>query len=167
MKKIILLITMAAVVASCNIYNEGRLMVPEAIVQNKVSKSFPITKNYILAKGIIEKPQVSFKEDKMHLNVNYTLSSLGEEQKGSMKISSGIKFDDSTKEVYMVGLNIDEITNEQGAKLDDTKVAIALKQIISNYIETQPVYKYENEDGKKLNIKNIIIENGKLYVQTK
>ena len=48
MKKIILLITMAAVVASCNIYNEGRLMVPEAIVQNKVSKSFPITKNYIL-----------------------------------------------------------------------------------------------------------------------
>jgi hypothetical protein len=29
------------------------------------------------------------------------------------------------------------------------------------------VYKYENEDGKKLNIKNIIIENGKLYVQTK
>ena len=84
-----------------------------------------------------------------------------------MKISSGIKFDDTTKEVYMVGLNIDEITNEQGAKLDDTKVAIALKQIISNYIETQPVYKYENEDGKKLNIKNIKIENGKLYVQTK
>lgn len=34
-----------------------------------------------------------------------------------MKISSGIKFDESTtKEVYMVELNIDEITNEQGAK---------------------------------------------------
>ena len=99
--------------------------------------------------------------------MKYVLSGLGEEFKGNMKISSGIKFDSETKEIYMVGLNVDEITNDQGDKIDDAKAIAALKQIVSNYFETQPVYKYENEDGKKLNIKNILIENGNLYVETK
>lgn len=167
MKKIILLIVMLIGLISCNIYNEGKLMIPEMVVQNKISKKFPITKNYIIAKGVLESPKVAFKGDKLHLDMKYVLSGLGEEFKGNMKISSGIKFDSETKEIYMVGLNVDEITNDQGDKIDDAKAIAALKQIVSNYFETQPVYKYENEDGKKLNIKNIVIENGNLYVETK
>ena len=41
-----------------------------------------------------------------------------------------------------------------------------MKALISNYLETNPVYKYEPDDKKKVKVKNMFIKNGKLFVQT-
>jgi hypothetical protein len=47
-----------------------------------------------------------------------------------------------------------------------TPVAKSMKALISNYLETNPVYKYEPDDKKKVKVKNMFIKNGKLFVQT-
>ena len=47
-----------------------------------------------------------------------------------------------------------------------TPVARSMKALIANYLETNPVYKYEPDGKKKVKVKNMFIKNGKLFVQT-
>ncbi len=166
MKKILLVITSLFGMISCNpLMPKGKVHVPEFIIQKQMAKKFPMTQNYILAKAILEAPEISFKEDKIYLDMKYKLSGLGEEEKGRIKMNSNIKYDASTKEIYLENLDITDFMNEHDVKITDEKMSKAIKQIIENYVSTKPVYKYEPEDNKNVNVKNITIENGKLYIE--
>ena len=71
-------------------------------------------------------------------------------------------------------LSIDKILDENGKEVADSSEAKMLKSLLSNYIETTPVYKYgeeyeeKNKDRikKHVKIKNMYIRDGKLFVQT-
>ena len=43
-------------------------------------------------------------------------------------------------------------------------MAKSLKALVSNYLETNEVYTYD--DDKKVKVKNMFIKDGKLFVQT-
>ena len=79
-------------------------------------------------------------------------------------MNSQVKFDPKTNKVYLVDLDVTKVTDEKGNKIDDSVMAKSLKALISNYLETNEVYTYD--DDKKVKVKNMFIKDGKLFVQT-
>ena len=64
-------------------------------------------------------------------------------------------------------LQVDKILDKNGKDMISTPAAKSLKAVVSNYLETNPVYKYDQEGKKKkVKVKNMFIKNGKLFVQT-
>lgn len=91
-----------------------------------------------------------------------------------MYLSTNVRYDTNKEELYLVDLSIDKILDENGKEVADSSEAKMLKSLLSNYIETTPVYKYgeEYEDKNKdrikkhVKIKNMYIRDGKLFIQT-
>lgn len=151
----ILVFVVALGIVSCTFLENKTLSVPKSIIQGKVDKKFPITKNFLFAKVTLKNPKVDFKGDKMYLSTN-------------------VRYDTNKEELYLVDLSIDKILDENGKEVADSSEAKMLKSLLSNYIETTPVYKYgeeyeeKNKDRikKHVKIKNMYIRDGKLFVQT-
>ena len=72
-----------------------------------------------------------------------------------MYLSTNVRYDTNKEELYLVDLSIDKILDENGKEVADSSEAKMLKSLLSNYIETTPVYKYgeEYEDKNKDRIK--------------
>lgn len=86
-----------------------------------------------------------------------------------MYLSSGIRFDQENEAVYLADLSIDRITDENGKELADSNAADAIKALIVNYVEMNPVYKIKEDggmDNKKIKIKNMYIKKGDFFIQT-
>ncbi len=154
---------------SCNFLANKTIKVPKSMIQSKVEKKFPITKNYMLAKLTLSNPKVSFKEERLYIEANYSSSLLTEGVRGRMYLSSGIRFDQENEAVYLADLSIDRITDENGKELADSNAADAIKALIVNYVEMNPVYKIKEDggmDNKKIKIKNMYIKKGDFFIQT-
>ena len=63
-------------------------------------------------------------------------------------------------------MQVERILDKNGKDVVTTPAAKSMKAIIANYLETNPVYKYESDGKKKVKVKNMFIKNGKLFVQT-
>ncbi len=122
----------------------------------------------------MKNPKVDFKGDKMYIDADYSASLVGNGISGKMYLSTNVRYDTNKEELYLVDLSIDKILDENGKEVADSSEAKMLKSLLSNYIETTPVYKYgeeyeeKNKDRikKHVKIKNMYIRDGKLFVQT-
>ena len=80
LKKLALIMILVFVVAlgivSCTFLENKTLSVPKSIIQGKVDKKFPITKNFLFAKVTLKNPKVDFKGDKMYIDADYSASLL-------------------------------------------------------------------------------------------
>ncbi len=170
-KNIFILTILLMGMISCSFLENKTIKVPKSIIQSKIDKKFPVTKNFLLAKVTLSNPKVSFKDEKMYIETNYSTSILAEGNRGKLYLSSGIRYDKEKEEMYLVDLSIDKMTDEKGKEIVDSKAASTVKTLIVNYVEMNPVYKVkedndENSKKKKIKIKNMYIKNGKFYVQT-
>ena len=169
-KYILLMAVMLFGIISCN----KTIHVPNSIIQEKTSKKFPITKNFIVASVTLKNPKVDFKDEKMLIETDYSISLLDENSKGKMYLSSGIRYDEVKEELYLVDLSVDRIVNDKGQETANSKAENTLKTLITNYVEMTPVYKYGEEERKreekgkksKIKIKNMYIKDGKFFVRT-
>lgn len=178
LKKLVLIMIFVFVVAlgivSCTFLENKTLSVPKSVIQGKIDKKFPITKNFLFAKVTLKNPKVDFKGDKMYIDADYSASLVGNGISGKMYLSTNVRYDVNKEELYLVDLSIDKILDENGKEVADSSEAKMLKSLLSNYIETTPVYKYgeeyekknKNGDKKHIKIKNMYIRDGKLFVQT-
>ncbi len=162
MKRIFLLVLIIISVLSCE-KGEKTVKVPQFMVNKAIAKKFPVEKNLVLARAVIENPKVTFSEDRLVMNLDYKISLVGEKKEGKAKVSSKVSFDKDTREVYLDDLLIDEIWNKDGSKVEKGKTYDILNELLANYIAKKPVYEME-EKYKDYEIKNIKIENGSLYV---
>ena len=162
MKMIFLLVLIIISVLSCE-KGEKTVKVPQFMVNKAIAKKFPVEKNLVLARAVIENPKVTFSEDRLVMNLDYKISLVGEKKEGKAKVSSKVSFDKDTREVYLDDLLIDEIWNKDGSKVEKGKTYDILNELLANYIAKKPVYEME-EKYKDYEIKNIKIENGSLYV---
>ena len=161
-------------VISCDFLENKTLRVPNSIIESKAKEKFPITKNFLFAKVTLKNPKVDFKGDKMYIDADYSASLVGSGISGKMYLSTNVRYDTNKEELYLEDLSIDKILDENGKEVADSSEAKMLKSLLSNYIETTPVYKYgeEYEDKNKdrikkhVKIKNMYIRDGKLFVQT-
>ena len=166
-KSILLMMVMLFGIISCNFLANKTIHVPNSVIQEKTGKKFPITRNFIVASVTLKNPKIDFKDEKMLIETDYSISLLDENSKGKMYLSSGIRYDEVKEELYLVDLSVDKIVNDKGQEN-------TLKTLITNYVEMTPVYKYGEEERKreekgkksKIKIKNMYIKDGKFFVRT-
>ena len=160
---LIMIITVFGII-SCDLLANKTLRVPDSMITKELNKKFPIEKNFLLGKVGLKSPTMSFAGDRLYFTADYDVSLLAGKAKGKVFLNSQVKFDPKTNKVYLVDLDVTKVTDEKGNKIDDSVMAKSLKALISNYLETNEVYTYD--DDKKVKVKNMFIKDGKLFVQT-
>ena len=160
---LIMIITVFGII-SCDLLANKTLRVPDSMITKELNKKFPIEKNFMLVKVRLKSPVMSLAGDRLYITADYDVSLLAGKAKGKVFLNSQVKFDPKTNKVYLVDLDVTKVTDEKGNKIDDSVMAKSLKALISNYLETNEVYTYD--DDKKVKVKNMFIKDGKLFVQT-
>ena len=160
---LVIIITVFGII-SCDLLANKTLRVPDSMITKELNKKFPIEKNFLLGKVGLKSPVMSFVGDRLYFTADYDVSLLAGKAKGKVFLNSQVKFDPKTNKVYLVDLDVTKVTDEKGNKIDDSVMAKSLKALISNYLETNEVYTYD--DDKKVKVKNMFIKDGKLFVQT-
>ena len=153
-------------VISCDFLVNKTIRVPKSVIEAKTKEKFPITKNFLVGKITVKNPKISFKDNRIYLTTDYDASLLADRSEGVIELNSEIKFDEKTEQLYLVNMQVERILDKNGKDVVATPAARSMKAIITNYLETNPVYKYEQDDKKKVKVKNMFIKNGKLFVQT-
>ena len=167
LKTLFLMLIMMFGVISCDFLANKTIRVPNSVIESKMKEKFPITKNFLVGKITVKNPKISFKDNRIYLTTDYDASLLADRSEGVIGLNSEIKFDQKTSQLYLVDLQVDKILDKNGKDMISTPAAKSLKALVSNYLETNPVYKYDQEGKKKkVKVKNMFIKNGKLFVQT-
>ena len=106
LKKLALIMILVFVVAlgivSCTFFENKTLSVPKSIIQGKVDKKFPITKNFLFAKVTLKNPKVDFKGDKMYIDADYSASLVGSGISGKMYLSTNVRYDTNKEEFIAI-----------------------------------------------------------------
>ena len=166
LKTALLVLIMMFGVISCDFLANKTIRVPKSVIEAKTKEKFPITKNFLVGKITVKNPKISFKDNRIYLTTDYDASLLADRSEGVIELNSEIKFDEKTEQLYLVDMQVERILDKNGKDVVATPAARSMKAIITNYLETNPVYKYEQDDKKKVKVKNMFIKNGKLFVQT-
>ena len=167
LKTLFLMLIIMFGVISCDFLANKTIRVPKSVIESKAKEKFPITKNFLVGKITVKNPKISFKDNRIYIETDYDASLLANRSEGVMGLNSEIKFDQKTSQLYLVDLQVDKILDKNGKDMISTPAAKSLKALVSNYLETNPVYKYDQEGKKKkVKVKNMFIKNGKLFVQT-
>ena len=167
LKTLFLMLIMMFGVISCDFLTNKTIRVPKSVIESKAKEKFPITKNFLVGKITVKNPKISFKDNRIYIETDYDASLLANRSEGVIGLNSEIKFDQKTSQLYLVDLQVDKILDKNGKDMISTPAAKSLKALVSNYLETNPVYKYDQEGKKKkVKVKNMFIKNGKLFVQT-
>ena len=166
LKTLFLMLIMMFGVISCDFLANKTIRVPKSVIESKAKEKFPITKNFLVGKITVKNPKISFKDNRIYIETDYDASLLANRSEGVIGLNSEIKFDQKTSQLYLVDLQVDKILDKNGKDMISTPAAKSLKALVSNYLETNPVYKYDQEGKKKkVKVKNMFIKNGKLFVQ--
>ena len=155
---LVMIITVFGII-SCDLLANKTLRVPDSMITKELNKKFPIEKNFLLGKVGLKSPVMSFAGDRLYFTADYDVSLLAGKAKGKVFLNSQVKFDPKTNKVYLVDLDVTKVTDEKGNKIDDSVMAKSLKALISNYLETNEVYTYD--DDKKVKVKNMFIKDGR------
>ena len=167
LKTLFLMLIIMFGVISCDFLANKTIRVPKSVIESKAKEKFPITKNFLVGKITVKNPKKSFKDNRIYIETDYDASLLANRSEGVIGLNSEIKFDQKTSQLYLVDLQVDKILDKNGKDMISTPAAKSLKALVSNYLETNPVYKYDQEGKKKkVKVKNMFIKNGKLFVQT-
>ena len=167
LKTVLLMLIIMFGVISCDFLANKTIRVPKSVIESKAKEKFPITKNFLVGKITVKNPKISFKDNRIYIETDYDASLLANRSEGVIGLNSEIKFDQKTSQLYLVDLQVDKILDKNGKDMISTPAAKSLKALVSNYLETNPVYKYDQEGKKKkVKVKNMFIKNGKLFVQT-
>ena len=167
LKTLFLMLIIMFGVISCDFLANKTIRVPKSVIESKAKEKFPITKNFLVGKITVKNPKISFKDNRIYIETDYDASLLANRSEGVIGLNSEIKFDEKTSQLYLVDLQVDKILDKNGKDMISTPAAKSLKALVSNYLETNPVYKYDQEGKKKkVKVKNMFIKNGKLFVQT-
>ncbi len=166
LKMALLMIIMMFGAISCDFLENKTIRVPKSVIESKAKEKFPITKNFLVGKITVKNPKISFEGNRIYLTTDYDASLLADRSEGVIELNSEIKFDEKTSQLYLVDMQVEKILDKNGKDVVTTPVARSMKALITNYLETNPVYKYEQDGKKKVKVKDMFIKNGKLFVQT-
>lgn len=152
LKTLFLMLIIMFGVISCDFLANKTIRVPKSVIESKAKEKFPITKNFLVGKITVKNPKISFKDNRIYIETDYDASLLANRSEGVIGLNSEIKFDQKTSQLYLVDLQVDKILDKNGKDMISTPAAKSLKALVSNYLETNPVYKYDQE-GKKKKVK--------------
>ena len=160
---------MMCVIVSCDFLENKTIHVPKAIMQGKIEKRFPMTKKLLVGELTLRNPKIDFRGDRMYIETDYDATLLGNSgSSGKMYMSTKIKYDMQKENMYLIDFTFEKIVDKNGVEqLSSSKNIGIIKELISNYMATNPVYEYgKDNQNTKIKIKDMYIKDGKFFVRT-
>ena len=163
----LLFIAFIIVFVGCEKFQKD-IVIPRAKIQEGVEKSFPYTKNAILAKITLNDPRIYFKGEKLGVKILYVAESLGKKSIGFADFNGSVWYNQEKGAFYMSGFNLIEVTANESALSNKKGIKKAIESVANNYLEKFPVYRLKQSDYKqnlaKLLLKGLRIEGENLIV---
>ena len=144
------------------------ITVPLSMVNTTVQGNFPQTKDTKYGKLMIEKPNIlsATDSDKLGVGTGFKFSNrlLGAIT-GAISLSSGIRYDATTKGVYLNSPMVDEIKFEKFALSNYLTPSMRnqIGQIIAQTLVKKPIYNLGSQVGASF-VKGLSVKNGSLVV---
>ena len=144
------------------------ITVPLSMVNTTVQGNFPQSKDTSYGTLMIEKPNILSKADADKLGVGtgfkFTNRLLGTIN-GAVSLSSGIRYDATTKGVYLASPMVDDLKFEKFALSNYLTPSMrnAIGKIIAQTLAKKPIYNLGNQVGASF-VKGLTVQNGSLVV---
>lgn len=147
------------------------VIVPMKTIDAKIKTKFPIEKNIEFGKLNLSNPSVvgsDVKKDKLVIKVSFKLSNFlfSSGIKGEVELTSGIRYDAKTKNLYLDNPMLDELTlqNSSFSKILTPSIRAEIEKIIAEIVTHYPIYSLKDKGMATGFIKNIDIVNSDVYV---
>ena len=144
------------------------ITVPLSMINTTIQGNFPQSKDTKYGKLMIEKPNVlsSSAKDKLGVGTGFKFTNrlLGTIS-GALSLSSGIRYDASTKGVYLASPMVDELKFEKFALSNYLTPSMrnAIGQIIAQTLAQKPIYNLGDQVGASF-VKGLSVKNGSIVV---
>lgn len=145
------------------------ITVPLSMVNSTVQGNFPQSKKTSYGTLLIEKPNILSRADKDKLGVGtsfkFTNMLIPNGIKGSVNLSSGIRFDPSTKGIYLASPMVDDIKfqNFSLAKYLTKSMRNQIGLIVAQTLAKRPIYSLKGKTGISF-VKGLSVKNGSIVV---
>ncbi|NPA59991.1 MAG: DUF1439 domain-containing protein, partial [Epsilonproteobacteria bacterium] len=140
------------------------VIVPMKTIDAKVKTEFPLEKKIQFGKLNLSNPSVigsEIKKDKLAIKVDFKLSNFlfSSGIKGGVELTSGIRYDAKTKNLYLDNPMLDELTlqNSSFSKILTPSIRAEIEKIIAQIVTYYPIYSLENSSMATGFIKSIDI----------
>lgn len=142
--------------------------VPMSMVGNTLAEQFPVkeSRNF----GTVEMKDVTILgqegTDKLAIGSNFGVSSMFYNIGGSLKLSSGVRFDPKTQNLYLANPMVEELKFQDFslAKMltDDMRNALGL--LIAETISKKPIYNISKAGMGSSLVRGIDVRNGQIFL---
>jgi len=176
MKKILLLVmglSVGVFTACVGVDPQGRgysVAVPMSMVNNTLAEQFPVKESRSF--GTVEMKDATILgqqgNDKLSIGTGFNVSGmlLPNNLGGSLKLSSGVRFDPKTKNLYLANPMVEELKfqNFSLAKYLTNDMRNALGLLIAETISKKPIYNISKAGMGSSFVRGIDIRNGQIFL---
>jgi hypothetical protein len=142
--------------------------VPMSLVSNTLSEQFPVkeSRNF----GTVEMKEATILgqqgTDKLAIGTNFDISSMLYNVGGSLKLSSGVRFDPKTKNLYLANPMVEELKFQDFslAKMLTNDMRNALGLLIAETISKKPIYNISKAGMGSNFVRGIDIRDGQIFL---
>ena len=145
------------------------ITVPLSMVNTTVQGNFPQTKKVSYGTLLIEKPNILSNSggDKLGVGTGFKFTNMliPNGIKGTVSLSSGIRFDAQTKGLYLASPMVDELKIQKFSlsKYLTPSLRNQIGQIIAQTLAKQPIYSLQGKTGVSF-VKGISVNEGAIIV---
>jgi hypothetical protein len=144
--------------------------VPMSMVNNTLAQQFPVKESRSF--GTVEMQDATILgqqgTDKLAIGTGFSISNmlLPNDLGGSLKLSSGVRFDPRTKNLYLANPMVEELTfqNFSLAKYLTNDMRNALGLLIAETISKKPIYNISKAGMGSNFVRGIDIRNGQIFL---
>jgi hypothetical protein len=172
-----LLITLGLIIGtftSCvGVDPQGRgysIAVPMGIINSTLAEQFPIKESRSFGTVEMLNPNILAQEgtDKLSIGTAFNITSMLMPNGigGSLKLSSGVRFDPATKNLYLASPMVQELTFQDFslAKYLTTDMRNALGLLIAETISKKPIYNISKAGVGSGFVRGIDVRNGQIFL---
>jgi len=142
--------------------------VPMSMVSNTLAEQFPVKESRAFGTVEMKDATILGKEgtDKLAIGTNFGISSMLYDLGGSLKLSSGVRFDPKTKNLYLANPMVEELKFQDFslAKVltDDMRSALGL--LIAETLSKKPIYNISKAGMGSSFVRGIDIRQGQIFL---
>lgn len=136
---------------------------------NSASKDFPIEKSFLIAKVVLDKPNIYIKKNtnKIEASLDLSLSAIFiPKTKGTLTISGNPYFNKKDSSIYLKDVSIENLNFENSKMSRNFSISVlsSMEPIVDELFKKFPVYKIDKNSFKGSFVKDMKIENSEILV---
>jgi len=147
------------------------VIVPMKTIDTKMQKEFPIERKIQYGKLGLSNPSVigsATQKEKLAIKVDFKVSNFlfPAGIKGGINLTSGIRYDSKTKDLFLDNPMLEELTLENASfsKIVTPSMRKEIEKIIAEVVTHYPIYNLEDKGMAAGFVKNITIRENDVYL---